>query len=38
MRHRIDAFQKETEEMMHFLEEDIRKDFIKRFRKIFSED
>jgi MerR family transcriptional regulator, heat shock protein HspR len=38
LRHRIEAFQKETEEMMHFLEEDIRKDFIKRFRRIFSED
>jgi MerR family transcriptional regulator/heat shock protein HspR len=38
LRHRIEAFQKEMEEMMHFLEEDIRKDFIKRFRRIFSED
>jgi hypothetical protein len=26
------------EEMMHFLEEDIRKDFIRRFRRIFSEE
>ena len=38
LRHRIEAFQKEMEEMMHFLEEDTRKDFIKRFRKIFSEE
>ena len=38
LRHRMEAFQKEMEEMMHFLEEDIRKDFIKRFRRIFSED
>jgi len=38
LRHRIEAFQKEMEEMMHFLEEDTRKDFIKRFRRIFSED
>jgi MerR family transcriptional regulator, heat shock protein HspR len=38
LRHRIEAFQKEMEEMMHFLEEDVRKDFIKRFRRIFSED
>jgi MerR family transcriptional regulator/heat shock protein HspR len=38
LRHRIEAFQKEMEDMMHFLEEDIRKDFIKRFRRIFSED
>lgn len=38
LRHRIEAFQKEMEDMMHFLEEDIRKDFIKRFRRIFSEE
>jgi MerR family transcriptional regulator/heat shock protein HspR len=37
LRHTIEAFQKEMEEMMHFLEEDIRKDFIKRFRRVFSE-
>jgi len=38
LRHRLEAFQREMEEMMHFLEDDIRKDFIKRFRKIFYED
>jgi MerR family transcriptional regulator/heat shock protein HspR len=38
LKHRLEAFQREIEEMMHFLDEDIRKDFIKRFRKIFSED
>jgi MerR family transcriptional regulator/heat shock protein HspR len=38
LRHRLEAFQREIEEMMHFLDEDIKKDFIKRFRKIFSED
>lgn len=38
LRYRLEAFQKEMEEMMHFLEEDIRKDFIKRLRKIFYED
>jgi MerR family transcriptional regulator/heat shock protein HspR len=38
LRNRLEAFQREIEEMMHFLDEDIRKDFIKRFRKIFSED
>ncbi len=37
MRHKVEAFQREMEEMMHFLEEDIRKDFIKRLRKIFDE-
>ncbi len=38
LRHRLESFQREMEEMMDFLEEDIRKDFIRRFRKIFSED
>jgi MerR family transcriptional regulator/heat shock protein HspR len=38
LRHRLEAFQREMEEMMSFLEEDIRKDFIKRFKKIFSEE
>ena len=38
LRHRLEAFQREIEEMMNFLEEDIRKDFIRRFKKIFSED
>ena len=38
LRHRLEAFQQEMEEMMHFLEADIRKDFIRRFRKIFYED
>jgi MerR family transcriptional regulator/heat shock protein HspR len=38
LRHRLEVFQKEMEEMMNFLEEDIRRDFIKRFKKIFSED
>lgn len=38
LRHRLEAIQKETEEMMVFLEEDIRKDFIKKLRRIFSEE
>lgn len=38
LRHRLEAFQKEMEEMMNFLEEDIRRDFIERVKKIFSED
>jgi MerR family transcriptional regulator, heat shock protein HspR len=37
LRHRLEAFQREMEEMMNFLEDDTRKDFIKRFKKIFSE-
>jgi MerR family transcriptional regulator, heat shock protein HspR len=38
LRRRLEAFQKETEEMMTFLDEDIRKDFIKKLRRIFSEE
>lgn len=38
LRHRLEAFQRETEEMMGFLEEDIRKDFIKKLRRIFTEE
>jgi MerR family transcriptional regulator, heat shock protein HspR len=38
LRHRLEVFQSEMEEMMNFLEEDIRKDFIKRFRRVISED
>jgi MerR family transcriptional regulator/heat shock protein HspR len=38
LRHRLEAFQREMEDMMHFLEDDTRKDFMKRFRKIFYED
>jgi hypothetical protein len=34
----MEAFQREMEDMMHFLEDDTRKDFMKRFRKIFHED
>jgi MerR family transcriptional regulator/heat shock protein HspR len=38
LRHRLEAFHREMEEMMNFLDEDIRKDFINRFKKIFSEE
>ena len=38
LRHRLEAIQKETEEIMGFLEEDIRKDFIKKLRRIFTEE
>lgn len=38
LRHRLEAFQKEMEEMMNFLEEDARRNFIKRMRQIFHED
>src|SRR4030043_2244989 len=38
LRHRLEAFQKETEERMSFLEEETRKNFIKKLRRIFAED
>ena len=38
LRRRLESFQRETEEMMGFLEEDIRKDFIKKLRRIFTEE
>jgi MerR family transcriptional regulator/heat shock protein HspR len=38
MKSRMEAFQKEMEEMMNFLEEDIKRDFIERWKRIFYED
>ena len=38
MKQRIEAFQKEMEDMMYFLEEDIKRDFVKRMKRIFSEE
>jgi MerR family transcriptional regulator, heat shock protein HspR len=38
LRKRIEAIQIEMEEMMSFLDEDIKRDFITRFKKIFHED
>lgn len=38
LRRRLEAFQRETEEMMTFLEEDIRKGFRKKLRNIISEE
>lgn len=38
LRRRLEAYQKEMEDMMNFLDEDIRSDFTDRFRRIFSED
>ena len=38
LRHRLELLQKEMEEMMNFLEEDVRRDFFYRYKKIFSED
>src|SRR5512139_2090796 len=36
MKNRIEAVQDEMREMMRFLEDDIREDFEKRLREIFS--
>jgi MerR family transcriptional regulator/heat shock protein HspR len=38
LRDRLEALQREMEEMMTFLEDDIKRDFIERFKKIFSEE
>jgi MerR family transcriptional regulator/heat shock protein HspR len=38
LRQRFEAMQREMEEMMSFLEEDIRRDFAGRLKRIFSED
>lgn len=38
LKERLEAFQREMEEVLGFLEEDVRKTFIKRVQKIFSEE
>lgn len=38
LRHRLELLQKEMEEMMNLLEDDLRRDFVERFKKIFYED
>ncbi len=38
LRHKVEVLQRELEEAMNFLEDDIRRDFFDRFKKIFSED
>jgi MerR family transcriptional regulator/heat shock protein HspR len=38
LRERLETLQKEMEDMMNFLEDDIKRDFIERFRKILSEE
>lgn len=38
MRHRIQAMQEEMREMMRFMENDIRRDFEERLKRIFSEE
>ncbi len=38
MRRRFEALQREMEEMMEYLESDIRKEFRKRIREVFREE
>jgi MerR family transcriptional regulator/heat shock protein HspR len=38
MRNRIESLQKEMDEMMRFMEKDIRREFEDRLRRIFSEE
>ena len=38
MRHRLEALHKEIEEMMDYLETDIRKEFRKRINEVFEEE
>ncbi|MBI3592711.1 MAG: hypothetical protein HY099_04430 [Nitrospirae bacterium] len=38
MRKRLNALQNEMEEIMRFLDEDIRRDFKKRLHNIFTEE
>jgi MerR family transcriptional regulator/heat shock protein HspR len=38
MRHRVEVLQREIEEMMGFLEEEIKKDFRERLRKALKEE
>ena len=38
MRHRVEVLQREIEEMMGFLEEEIKRDFKERLRKALKEE
>jgi MerR family transcriptional regulator/heat shock protein HspR len=38
MKNRLEAMQNEMKEMMRFMEDEIRKDFEERLRRIFSEE
>jgi MerR family transcriptional regulator/heat shock protein HspR len=38
MRHRVEVLQREMEEMMGFLEEEIKRDFRERLRKALKEE
>lgn len=38
LRHRLEVLQKEMDEMMEFLEDDLRADFRKKLMRLFMED
>jgi len=38
LRHRLEILQHEMDEMMQFLEDDLRSDFMKRLKRLFFED
>jgi len=38
LRNKLEAFQQEMEEMMSVLDDDVKRDFVERFKKIFHED
>lgn len=38
MRHRLEVLQREMEEMMNLLEDDIRREFAERLRKLLMEE
>ncbi len=38
LRHRLELLQREMDEMMQFLEDDLRNDFIERLKKLFFEE
>ncbi len=38
LRHRLEVMQQEVDEMMQFLEEDLRHDFMERFKRLFFEE
>lgn len=38
LRHRLEVLQHEMDEMMKFLEDDLRSDFMKRLKRLFFEE
>lgn len=38
MRHKLEVLQKEMQEMMRFLEKDLREDFMERIKRLLMED